>query len=230
LTPQLQAIIALSIYFAGFLMSVVAHEYSHAWMAEKFGDPTARLLGRLTWNPLKHIDPMWTVVIPIFAFVSGIPLIGGAKPVPVNPLNFAEPRRADRFVSVAGVAANLIIALALALVLKTNLLARDSILFVVFGMVMRINVILLIFNLLPLPPLDGSHIVATFLPEPAATKYRSMGMLGFFVILALMWSGMFWSWFSRVEAFVLLRVLRLDGDMLFDIIQGYLAICDSVGR
>jgi len=221
----LQAVVALGLYFFMFLMSLVAHEVAHAWMAERWGDSTARLMGRLSWNPLKHIDPMWTIVIPLIALVSGLPLIGGAKPVPINPFNFSQPKRADRYVSVAGVAMNLLIALTLSLLFRvggaTGLIPTDSVLYTVLGMTIFVNLILFIFNLLPVPPLDGSHLVAGLLPEPAASRYRAVGFAGIALIMLLLWIPAFRLAFWVVLDFLWQYVLMLDVASFNEIMRGY---------
>ena len=217
----LEGLIALAIYFAFFLMSIVAHEYAHGWMALQLGDPTALKAGRLSWNPIRHIDPMWTIVIPMIAFISHMPLIGGAKPVPINPFLFKNPRIGDRYVSIAGVATNLLIAIALSMVLRTGLIPKESVLFVILGMTTFVNLLLCLFNLIPVPPLDGSHLLASVLPEPLATKYQSVGFGGIILILLLMRVSAFRSIYSLVLLFMWRHVLMLDVNVLEEIMKGY---------
>lgn len=180
------------------LFSVVAHEYAHAWTAFRQGDPTAYMLGRLTLNPLPHIDPFMSVLFPLMLFwltsLSGHPFtFGAAKPVPVNPRNYRNYRRGDLIVSSAGIVTNLILAVACALV------------FVVLGLVgaalpvaagflhtlqrmmffgVFLNYILAVFNLVPLPPLDGSHLFYHILPPALGARYRAVGRYGFVLLLA----------------------------------------------
>ena len=201
--------------FFCFLMSLTGHEWAHAWMANRWGDPTARLMGRMTFNPLKHIDPMMTIVVPLVAMFIGLPLIGGAKPVPVNPVNFTDYKKAERMVSLAGIAVNLLIALVLSIVIRIVLannpdVAKESPLFCVLAMTLLANLFLLIFNLLPIPPLDGSGFVATFLPEETARKYRAIGSFGIFIIIILLYLGVLGPILWISVDFIGTYFLRLD--------------------
>lgn len=183
------------------LFSVVIHEISHGWMALKLGDPTARDLGRLTLNPIPHIDPVGSILVPAISILSaGTVFIAWAKPVPVNPLNFRDLRRDDILVSVVGPLSNLVVALAcvfLYVIVERTFgpvetmadgLGREAASFLLtmasFGI--RINIFLAVFNLLPVPPLDGSHVVASLLPPEAGERFRRIGFFGIFTILFLM--------------------------------------------
>jgi len=183
------------------LFSVVIHEISHGWMALKLGDPTARDLGRLTLNPIPHIDPVGSILVPAISILSaGTVFIAWAKPVPVNPLNFRDLRRDDILVSVVGPLSNLVVALAcvfLYVIVERTIgpvetmadgLGREAASFLLtmasFGI--RINIFLAVFNLLPVPPLDGSHVVASLLPPEAGERFRRIGFFGIFIILFLM--------------------------------------------
>jgi Zn-dependent protease len=186
------------------LLAMVAHEYAHGWAALKQGDETALLLGRLTWNPVKHIDPFMTIILPVMLAVAGAPILGGAKPVPVNPANFRNLRRGDIIVSLAGVTANLLLALLcvpvmiLAGVLGGAVPAAAVPLAVIQRMAemgIFLNVILICFNLLPIPPLDGSHVFKYLLPAPLARLYRRLAGAGVLVLLAFMY---FVPGFSRI--------------------------------
>jgi len=183
------------------LFSVIIHEISHGWMALRLGDPTARDLGRLTLNPIPHIDPVGSILVPAISIISaGTVFIAWAKPVPVNPLNFRNVRRDDILVSVIGPFSNLAIALVCALlyVLTETTLGpinampegteREAVLFILkmFSFGISMNIFLAVFNLLPVPPLDGSHVVASLLPPEAAGRYRQIGFMGIFIILILM--------------------------------------------
>lgn len=176
------------------LFSVVAHEYAHAWTAYRQGDPTAHLLGRLTLNPLPHIDPMMSVLFPVgLWFLShGTFTFGAAKPVPVDPRNYRNYRRGDVIVSSAGIVMNLFLALACAVLFVAlgvvggalsgaagvaSLLQR----MMVYGVFL--NYILAVFNLVPLPPLDGSHLFYHLLPPALGARYRAIGRYGFLVLL-----------------------------------------------
>jgi len=177
------------------LFSVVAHEYAHGYAALKQGDTTALSLGRLTWNPLKHIDPFMTVILPIVMyFTLGIAL-GGAKPVPVNPRNYRNFKRGDIIVSLAGVAVNLALAfICAAFIAVLGLLARGvpavepsvGILQVMMVIGIQINLMLLMFNLIPIPPLDGSHVMKYLLPPAWSLQYQRMGFMGIILLVILM--------------------------------------------
>lgn len=159
------------IFLLILILSVMAHEISHGMMADYLGDPTARLMGRLSLNPIKHIDLMGSIIVPGLLIIMQTPfLIGWAKPVPVNPLNFKDQRYGEAKVSFAGPGANLVIALAFGLVIRITILIGASSTFAVnlldlFQIIVWINLLLAVFNLIPIPPLDGSHILFTFLPK-----------------------------------------------------------------
>ena len=181
------------------LFSVVAHEIAHGYAALKQGDATAYQLGRLTWNPVKHIDPFLTIVLPLVMFFTTGAAIGGAKPVPVNPRNYRHFKRGDIIVSLAGVATNLVIAIACVILIAilgaigqaapasvSTLEIAQAVL--VLGI--RLNWNLIIFNLLPIPPLDGSHIMKYLLPPAWSMKYAEFGArYGFFILIGLFLVG-----------------------------------------
>ena len=178
------------------LFSMVAHEYAHGWAALKQGDETALALGRLTWNPVKHIDPFMTLLLPLMLAAAGAPILGGAKPVPVNPANSRNLKRGDIIVSLAGVTANLLIVVAcvpviiLAGWLGSVIPAAATPLALLQRMAVMgifLNVILVVFNLLPIPPLDGSHVFKYLLPPALARPYQRLAGAGILVLLALMY-------------------------------------------
>lgn len=194
------------------LFSVVIHEISHGYMALRLGDPTAKQMGRLTLNPIPHIDPIGSIVVPLFSLlVAGSVFIAWAKPVPVNPMNFRNYRRDDILVSVVGPISNLALAiLCSVLVVAFSLLAPsanalglpvvdDFMKFMtqMFYGGVYLNIILAVFNMIPIPPLDGSHVVASLLPAELGEQYRRIGFLGIFVILLVMrfepFRVVFWS-------------------------------------
>jgi Zn-dependent protease len=159
------------IFLVILIFSVIAHEISHGMMADYLGDPTARSLGRLSLNPIKHIDLMGSIIVPGLLIISGAGfIIGWAKPVPVNPSLFRDKRYGEAKVSFAGPGANLIIAIIFGLLLRVLLVVGPETAFIgnllsLFQMIVWVNVLLAIFNLMPIPPLDGSHILFTFLPD-----------------------------------------------------------------
>jgi Zn-dependent protease len=174
------------------LFSVIVHECAHGYVAEWWGDPTARMLGRLTLNPLPHIDLFGSILVPGMLLLSGSGvLFGWAKPVPVTPENFRDRRMGDITVSLAGPASNVLLALALAVLLTlTRLIAGQegvpAALFTLCTYGILLNLVLAVFNLLPIPPLDGSHVVANLLPRPAAYAYRALGQYGLLIVFLLM--------------------------------------------
>jgi Zn-dependent protease len=180
----------LALVFPVLLFSMVAHEYAHGYAAMRQGDMTAYQLGRLTWNPIKHIDPFMTIILPV--------IFGGAKPVPVNPRNYREYRKGDIIVSLAGVAVNVLIALAcVPLVMGVGLLGQQfpqllRPLFVLQLMFMQgivLNLVLAAFNLIPIPPLDGSHVFKYLLPPQWSLQYQRIGAVGFLLLFALLSFG-----------------------------------------
>ncbi|MDE2773906.1 MAG: site-2 protease family protein [Gemmatimonadota bacterium] len=172
------------------LMSIVIHEVAHAWQARREGDFTADRLGRITLNPLPHLDPFGSVILPlILIFTQSGVFFGWAKPVPVDPGNYRELKAGDIRVSMAGIVSNLALALIFTLV-GTGLALLgpggvDPILLDVCLLAITVNLMLAFFNLIPIPPLDGSHVVHRLLPDPLAQAYRRMGRFGFLVIIAL---------------------------------------------
>ena len=180
------------------LFAMVAHEYAHGYAAHRQGDDTALMLGRLSWNPLRHIDPWMTIILPaIMLYTTGMAL-GGAKPVPVNPRNYRNYRRGDIIVSLAGIAANLVLAtlfvpaiIALGLLSHVLPSAGNTLALVqlMFLLGIWINLLLAVFNLMPLPPLDGSHVVKHLLPTRWALNYQRVARYGFLILIALLMFG-----------------------------------------
>ena len=210
------------------LFAISAHEAAHAWMSNRFGDDTARLLGRITLNPAAHIDPIGTLLIPVVGFILGniggpvanIPLIGWGKPTPVNPLRWRNKDLANVMVSAAGILANLFIAICAFLILKTLLMTgtipsipssiREPVLmFLEYFLVMNLS--LAIFNLLPFPPLDGSKILETFLPTSMQPTLAFMEQFGFLILMVLIYMGFFSAIMSpvmRVVSYLLFLGVR----------------------
>lgn len=174
------------------LVALTIHEAAHAWTADKLGDPTARLLGRVSLNPIVHIDLIGTVLLPLVAAFSRLPIIGWAKPVPVNIRRLGHPRRDFVLVAAAGPLSNLAQAVVAALLLRTLVAASGGevgLLAIVLEGSVRINVLLAIFNLVPVPPLDGGNVLAGLLPPSAAGVFVGLRQYGFILLYVLMLTG-----------------------------------------
>lgn len=167
------------------IYSAIIHEYSHGWMADRLGDPTAKYSGRLTLNPIPHIDPVGSILVPAFLWLSHTGfIIGWAKPVPFNPYNLRDQKYGTAKVALAGPASNLILALIFGLIIR--FMPNEGIFAVLstlFSLIVFINLLLMIFNLMPLPPLDGSRILAAFLPYRGQVFLAQIEPYGLFVIL-----------------------------------------------
>ena len=204
MTPRIVEILYQMI---AFLFAISVHESAHAWTASRCGDPTARMLGRVSLNPIRHIDPIGTILLPIVAAVSGFTVLGWAKPTPVDPRNFRNPLLDDILTSVAGPVSNFIVATGAVLLLWiisfTSVTGRS----IIHGLgpadaglatsvleptvqlalsFIEINVVLAVFNLIPVPPLDGSHVIRHFLSDSVRRVYDSIGIFG---LLALVYLG-----------------------------------------
>jgi Zn-dependent protease len=184
--PQFIAVAALPLLFA-----ITVHEVAHGWMAKQFGDPTAQRLGRLTLNPLKHIDPLGTVVVPLVLLLLGGFIFGWAKPVPVTWQNLRHPKRDMAIVAAAGPGANLVMALFWAVIARlgvelgvTSWAGLPMFKMGQFGI--EINAVLMVLNLLPIPPLDGGRVAVGLLPGPWAWQLARIEPFGFFILLALL--------------------------------------------
>ena len=181
----------------GLLLAISFHEMAHGYMAYRKGDFTAKMMGRITLNPLKHIDPFGTVLVPIMLALSGAPVFGWAKPVPVSPFNFKSPRKDNAIVSLAGPASNFLLAIVLAMMLKFLILISGPGSFLtplkwMFFYAVYISVILGVFNLIPVYPLDGSHIVTGILPAHQAQVYSRHERYGPIILLVLIFTGILW--------------------------------------
>jgi Zn-dependent protease len=171
------------------LFSVIIHEVAHGYVAWLNGDPTARLSGRITLNPIPHIDPIGTILLPLLLLVTHAGVIfGWARPVPVNPSYFRNYRLGEVTCSFAGPASNLLLAVLFAFLLRFKLGGPGLVLLAYYGC--TINIFLALFNLLPIPPLDGSHLVAAFLPFRLLQLYRYLEPVGFVLIILLFYSGL----------------------------------------
>jgi Zn-dependent protease len=185
--------IAVAVSFGVLLLSLTIHEAAHAWTADKLGDPTARVLGRVSLNPLVHIDWIGTVLLPLIAIYSRLPLIGWAKPVPVVLRNLRNPRRDFMIVAAAGPISNLLQAVVYSLVFHAVGGASDpdgpSMLPGVLQLGVYINLLLAFFNLIPVPPLDGGNVMLGLLPPRLAATYSQLRQYGFIILYALMLTG-----------------------------------------
>jgi Zn-dependent protease len=184
-------LISIAIPIAIVLLSLTIHEAAHAWTAERLGDPTARILGRVSLNPLVHIDPIGTVLLPLLAAYSGLPIIGWAKPVPVNVGRLRNGRRDFMLVAAAGPISNLLQATVAAVVMRVAVggLGQPGIWDNVLAAYISINLLLAFFNLVPVPPLDGGNVLAGLLSDRAAGLFVALRQYGFIVLYALLLTG-----------------------------------------
>jgi Zn-dependent protease len=219
------------IWFVVFLFSLSFHEASHAWTSEKFGDDTGRLQGRITLNPIAHIDPIGTILFPLIMMFTSVPLLGWAKPVQTNPLLWRDKTRANISVSAAGPISNFILmtltfiimkVLILSGVLTFNPLYRNIYdvigptagkpafmqpLALFLGVMLMLNLALGIFNLLPIPPLDGSHVFEELLPYQMAQAYAQIRPYGFLLLIGLIYVGALSFIFQPISIFILKLLL-----------------------
>lgn len=192
-TVQFAAIAILPLLFG-----ITLHEVAHGWVAKQLGDKTALMMGRLTLNPIKHIDPLGTILIPGLMMLAGGPIFGWAKPVPVTWQNLKNPKRDMALVALAGPMANLGMALLWALVARMGIMLTSvsewsSVPIILMGKVgIILNLVLMVLNLLPLPPLDGGRIVTGLLPGPLAYRFSRIEPYGFFILIALLVTGILW--------------------------------------
>lgn len=175
--------------FIAVMLSIILHEVSHGFVARIFGDNTAYISGRLTLNPIKHIDPIGTIVVPLILFFSGSSFIfGWAKPVPINPRNFHDFKSGMLWTSFAGPLSNITLASFLSIFVKT--FSMSPILYELMAGIIFVNLLLAFFNLIPIPPLDGSRILDQFLPYKWSRVYNSLERYGFIIIFGLLYLGL----------------------------------------
>ncbi len=199
-------LLAFAIPFAIVLGSLTVHEAAHAWSADRLGDPTARMLGRTSLNPMVHIDLIGTILLPLVAVMSNLPIIGWAKPVPVNISRLGHPRRDFTLVAAAGPASNLALALIGASVIRVAVAPEALTSGHPLVQIVLINVLLAVFNLVPVPPLDGGNVLAGLLPPSAADVFVRLRPYGFLVLYALVLTGVL-SMLIIPPAFFLVRLL-----------------------
>ena len=197
------------LFIVALIFSLSVHESAHAWMSNRFGDDLARLQGRISLNPAAHVDPIGTLLFPAIAYFTGAPLIGWAKPTPVNPLRWRNKRVANFWVSAAGIISNFIIAIIVGIIIRVlgtvgviivssdgiglnrpdSLIAEGGVkLLITF---FTLNVALGIFNLIPIPPLDGSKILQSILPSSFDSAFESLERFGFLLLIVAMFTGVF---------------------------------------
>ena len=211
--PQLIAILVIPVLFA-----IIVHEVAHGWAAKQLGDPTAERLGRLTLNPIKHIDPIGTLLVPaaLVLLRTGF-IFGWAKPVPITWQNLRRPKRDMALVAAAGPAANLLMAVLWGVVVKVSTLlpltamqVSEPMKFMGLAGILA-NVLLMVFNLLPLPPLDGGRVAVGLLPGPWAWRLSQIEPYGFFILIALMYTGILWKVIGPVAEVVARVVVTVVG-------------------
>ena len=178
---------------AALVLSIILHEVAHGYAAYRLGDPTARNARRLTLNPLAHIDPFGSIILPLFLVITGSPvLLGWAKPVPFNPGYFRDPKKGIMLVGAAGPATNLLLAAIAAALIRLMPFLPYGVLFFLLSLCI-VNVVLALFNMIPIPPLDGSRVVTGFLPSHLVRQYLSIERYGFLIVFGLLYLGLFQS-------------------------------------
>lgn len=211
---ELSLVQKISIWVVPVLLAITVHEVSHGWIARKLGDNTAFMLGRLTLNPLKHVDPVGTILIPgmLLLLQAGF-LFGYAKPVPINWKNLRHPKRDMALVAVAGPGANLLMAIAWALLARLGLLLGETGMALIYMGVagITINIILMVLNLLPLPPLDGGRVMTGLLPGPWAYQFSRIEPYGFFILIGLLVTGVLGMVLWPVISVVMSMVVPVSG-------------------
>jgi Zn-dependent protease len=192
------SLIIFLLSFTVLVFSIILHEIAHGFVAERLGDPTARVMGRLTLDPRSHIDPMMSILFPLLLIFSGSPVVfGSAKPVPIDPFNFREPRKDMGLVGLAGPMTNFLIGAVIAIILRVLIIFNPtpsdiisslapSALFMILKTAIFYNFLLAAFNLIPIPPLDGSRILAAIIPEEYAKVLDSLEPFGFFILFFLL--------------------------------------------
>jgi Zn-dependent protease len=204
----------IAIWIPPVMLGITIHEVAHGWVASKLGDKTALMMGRLTLNPLKHIDPVGTILIPglLLLLQSGF-IFGYAKPVPINWRNLRQPKRDMAIVAGAGPMANLLMAMVWALLVRAGLLMGETgIALVYMGVAgIFINTVLMVLNLLPLPPLDGGRVMTSLLPGPLAYRFSKIEPFGFMILIALLITGVLGKILLPAVTFIMGALAMLTG-------------------
>lgn len=206
-----ERLISFLTFLPMFILSITFHEFAHAFIAYKMGDSTAKNMGRLSFNPIKHIDFFGTLIMPIASFASGMALIGWAKPVPIDRRNFKNIYKDDAYVSFAGPFANLIIAFIFYIFFFVFLnyhLSENQILINILWYGVFFNIFLFAFNLLPIPPLDGSHILFDLVPNQLTAKFLNLGLYGSIILIFFIYSPL-WGFFMKLINFILNSLIKL---------------------
>jgi len=215
--PELNLVSTLFVFVIPVIFAVTVHEVAHGWVASQFGDQTAKSMGRLTLNPVKHIDPVGTIVVPVIMYFTSGFIFGWAKPVPVNWRNLGHPRRDMAIVAIAGPVANLLMLLFWAISAKIFvLLGNDSnyltqLLLIMCSIGITINIVLMILNLFPLLPLDGGRVLTAMLPQNLAMSFSRLEPYGLIILVVLLFSGILWK--------ILLPVLSATESLIYQLIQ-----------
>ncbi len=194
------------------LFAITIHEAAHGWAANKLGDPTAMIMGRVTLNPIAHIDPIGTVLLPLLLVIMRAPPFGWAKPVPVNPMNLKNPKKDHLLISAAGPVSNFCVAIVAGIILKILLTITGNtappgfnitqVLVTILYYSVLLNVFLAVFNLIPIPPLDGSGILLGLVSEEAAQKIEQLRPYGFIIVIGMMWLGVLTFIFSPIQKII----------------------------
>ena len=194
------------------LFAITIHEAAHGWAANKLGDPTAMIMGRVTLNPIAHIDPIGTVLLPLLLVIMRAPPFGWAKPVPVNPMNLKNPKKDHLLISAAGPVSNFCVAIVAGIILKILLTITGNtappgfnitqVLVTILYYSVLLNVFLAVFNLIPIPPLDGSGILLGLVSEEAAQKIEQLRPYGFIIVIGMMWLGVLTFIFRPIQIII----------------------------
>lgn len=215
--PDLNLLSTLFVFIIPVIFAVTVHEVAHGWVASQFGDQTAKTMGRLTLNPIKHIDPVGTILVPAVMFFASGFVFGWAKPVPVDWRNLGHPRRDMALVAIAGPAANFLMLLIWAVLAKVIALSGSDanhfaqLIFVMCGIGITINIVLMILNLFPLLPLDGGRILTAMLPHNLAIPFSRLEPYGLVILVLLLVSGILWE--------VLLPMIAGTENFIYQLIQ-----------